>query len=82
MSSHSGCCKCGKVIETSVMATTDLSKIEWCNGLCWGDPVEPFIMRDVRRADRAEAGWVKEIETNRVLRHQIIALQKDARNRT
>lgn len=33
-------------------------------------------------AQRAQAGWVKEIETNRVLRHQIIALQKDARNRT
>tara|TARA_R110000851_G_scaffold49593_1_gene119259 strand:- start:977 stop:1135 length:159 start_codon:yes stop_codon:yes gene_type:complete len=31
---------------------------------------------------RAQAGWVKEIQTNRALRHQIIALQKDARNRT
>tara|TARA_R110000744_G_scaffold379261_1_gene496879 strand:- start:252 stop:509 length:258 start_codon:yes stop_codon:yes gene_type:complete len=33
-------------------------------------------------AQRAQAGWVKEIENNRTLRHQIIALQKDARNRT
>ena len=40
------------------------------------------VQHHAAEAQKAQAGWVKEIETNRVLRHQIIALQKDARNRT
>ena len=40
------------------------------------------VQHHADEAQKAQAGWVKEIQTNRVLRHQIIALQKDARNRT
>ena len=40
------------------------------------------VQHHAGEAQRAQAGWMKEIETNRVLRHQIIALQKDARNGT